>query len=166
MGGSSSSSTRRTYNTTNLSQQGEGNVAGDNNRVTIERADARSLDRLADALAEGVESLSDQGQAQTRDTLDAAEAINADSLDFAGDALGENTVISRQALDAMESVARQAQQAGEEGTQSAMDFVSNYTERAQVGTGGEELRTLKWTAGAVAVALVGMAWASNGGFKA
>lgn len=159
MGGSSSSSTRRTYNTTNLSQQGEGNVAGDNNRVTIERADARSLDRLADALAEGVESLSDQGQAQTRDTLDAATTINADSLDY-----GE--VISTQALGALESVARQAQQASEEGTQSAMDFVSNYTERAQVGTGGEELRTLKWTAGAVAVALVGMAWASNGGFKA
>lgn len=156
MGGSSSSSTRRTYNTTNLSQQGEGNVAGNNNRVTIERADAKTLDRIADALTDSV-----------GDTLDTTEKINADSLDFAGEALGENTVISRQALDAMRAVATQAQQASEEGTQSAMDFVSNYTERAQVGTGGEELRTLQWTALVVGVALVGLAWASSkGGFKA
>lgn len=134
MGGRSTSSTSRTYNTTNISQQGEGaNVAGNNNTTTVYRADAITLDNIAAALAAGVEDLSDSGVKQV-------EA----------------------ALDSNTKVAGQAFQFAEEGNQAAMDFVSNYTERAQIGSDGEQLKTLQYVAAAVAIALVGIAWASRG----
>ncbi|MDI5984897.1 hypothetical protein QLQ85_08845 [Halomonas sp. M4R5S39] len=160
MGSKSRSRTSRTYTTTNVSQQGEGNVYGTNNRVTIQRADAQTLDNIARALERGVEDLSRQGENQTRRTLEAATTINADSLDAVTGTAGD-------AMQRLERLALEVQNGAEKGTQQAMDFVANYTEREQVGTGGQELRTLQFTAAAVAVALVGIAWASSkGGMKA
>ncbi len=145
MGGSSSSSTSRTYNTTNVSQQGEGaNVVGDGNTTTVYRADAITLDNIAAALAAGVEDLTEAGTKQV-------EA-----------ALGANVDVSTEALKRNESVSRAALQFSENSSQQAMDFVSHYTERAQIGSEGEQLRTLQYVAAAVAVALVGIAWASRG----
>ena len=156
MGGSSSSATRRTYNTTNLSQQGGGNVAGDNNRVMIQQADALALEKIAEELGSGVEDITAAGTEQTQAVLDAGEGMTRASLDAV-------TGSTKQAIDAMEAIALDVQQGAESGTQRAMDFAANYTERAQTGTGGAQLRTLQYTAAAVAVGLVGMAWAAKGG---
>ncbi|WP_163557154.1 hypothetical protein [Halomonas sp. NO4] len=155
MGGSSRSSTRRTYNTTNVSQQGEGNVHGNNNRVTIERADALALEHIADVLGAGVQDVTEAGEEQTRRTLDATVSINRDSLDSMENVSG----------DAI-NLAREVAQAGEEGSQRAMDFVANYTERAQTGNAAEATRTVMWVAAVAGVTLVGIAWASKGGIKA
>lgn len=146
MGGSSSrSSTRRTYNTTNVNQQGDGaNVYGTGNRVTVQRADALALDNIAKMLGTSVEKL-----------LGTTETINADSLDAV-------TSTSSEAIQ----LAREVAQAGEEGTQDAMDFVANYTERAQVGNAAEATKTVMWVAAVAGITLVGIAWASKGGMKA
>ncbi len=155
MGGSSSSSTQRTYNTNNVSQQGEGNVYGTGNRVTIQRADAITLDKIAQALADGVEDVTDAGRRQTEATLSATERINRDSLDTVES-------VSGSAID----LARDVAQGAEQGTQQAMDFVSNFTERAQVGNAGEATRTVMWVAAGAGITLVGIAWASKGSMKA
>lgn len=159
MGGSSSSKTQRTYNTTNYSQQGEGNVHGNNNRVTIERADAKTLDNIAKALEAGIEDISQAGTEQTVKTLEAAEQINADSLDFAEG-------VNADALDANTDVLGQALQFTENSSQRAMDFVDNYTEREQVGNDANATRSVVYVAGMAGLALVGVAWASKGGMKA
>lgn len=161
-GGSSSSSSDRTYNTTNVSQQAEGaNIYGYGNTVTVQRADAMTLDRIAAALEAGTKSQAEAGRKMVEggydlagDISDTARDINSDSLDFAGDA-----------LTGMESLAREVAQAGEESTQKAMDFVSNYTERAQVGNSAEATKTVIYVAGFAAIALVGIAWASKGKIK-
>lgn len=112
MGGSSSSSTKRTYQTQNISQQGRANVYGNGNQTTIYRADAITLDNIAAALAAGVEDMSNAGTKQveaaldagsdmTRRTLDVTERINRDALD-------SNTSVTRSAIDSNTSVTRDA----------------------------------------------------------
>jgi hypothetical protein len=214
MGGSSSSSTKRTYQTQNISQQGRANVYGTGNKTTIYRADAITLDNIAAALAAGVEDMSragtdqveaaldvgndmtrrtldvgndmtrrtlDVGNDMTRRTLDVAERINRDALDsntsvtrdaidsntsVTRDAMNSNTSVTRDAMNSLERLSLEIQQGAEKGTQKAMDFVSGFTEREQIGSEGEQLRTLQYVAAAVAVALVGIAWASKGSLKA
>lgn len=152
MGGSSSSSTQRHYETTNIAQQGEANLVGsDGNTVTIQHADALALEHIADVLGEGVSDTLQTGRVVMGEATDLTRDINRESLEFAGDTLEEVT-----------DLARRAQQAGESGTKAAMDFVAGYTERAQIGDAGEGLRSLVWIAGAVAVAVVGLAYAARG----
>ncbi|NIC03973.1 hypothetical protein [Billgrantia bachuensis] len=159
MSNKSSSKTSRSYETNNISQQGEANVIGDRNSTTIYRADAITLDNIAKALAAGVEDLSEAGRRQVEAALSTTEKINRDSLD------GMEGV-SKEALKRNEAVSRAALQFSEKSSMSAMDFVANFTEREQIGSEGEQLRTLQYVAAAVAVALVGIAWASKGSFKA
>jgi hypothetical protein len=181
MGGSSRSSTKRTYQTQNISQQGRANVYGNGNKTTIYRADAITLDNIAAALAAGVEDMSragtdqveaalDAGNDMTRRTLDVAERINRDALDsnesVSREAIDSNTSVARDAMSSLEKLSLEIQQGAEKGTQQAMDFVSGFTEREQIGSEGEQLRTLQYVAAAVAVALVGIAWASKGSIKA
>ena len=166
MGGSSKSSTKRTYQTTNVSQQGEAVAYGQGNTVTVHRADAVTLDNIAAALEAGVENLTDASSEQVRRVLETTGKINADSLDFGRDVLEENASLSENALDKVTSLAKEVQSGAEKGTQQAMDFVSNFTERAQIGNTGEGLRTVMYVAGFAGVALVGMAWASSKGIKA
>lgn len=159
MGGSSSSSTKRTYQTQNISQQGRANVYGNNNQTSIYRADAITLDNIAAALAAGVEDVTNAGTRQVESALDSNTNVTRAALD-------SNTSVTRDAMSSMEKLALEIQQGAEKGTQQAMDFVSNYTEREQIGSEGEQLRTLQYVAAAVAVALVGIAWASKGSIKA
>ncbi|MFB9867919.1 hypothetical protein [Vreelandella sulfidaeris] len=159
MGGSSSSSTKRTYQTQNISQQGHANVYGSGNQTTVYRADAITLDNIAAALAAGVEDVTNAGTKQVEATLDSNTNVTRAALD-------SNTSVTRDAMSSMEKLALEIQQGAEKGTQQAMDFVSNYTEREQIGSEGEQLRTLQYVAAAVAVALVGIAWASKGSIKA
>lgn len=75
MGGKSSSSSSREYNTENISQQGEGNVHGDNNVVTVERADAQTLDNIAKTLGEGVRDLTGAGVTMAGGAFDLAGEV-------------------------------------------------------------------------------------------
>ncbi|MDO0946634.1 hypothetical protein [Chromohalobacter israelensis] len=184
-GGSSSSSSDKTYNTTNVSQQSEGaNVYGRGNQVVVQRADAVTLDNIAKSLEAGTRSQADAGAKMVeggydlasdisdtsrdinRDSLDFAEGVNVDSLDFAEGVNRDSLGLAGDALSGMEKLARQVAQAGEEGSQRAMDFVSNYTEREQVGNSAEATKTVIYVAGFAAIALVGIAWASKGKIKA
>lgn len=196
-GGSSSSSSDKTYNTTNVSQQAQGaTVYGKGNRVLVQRADAVTLDKIAQALESGTREItgnaadmsqgafdladeiarqiSDTSQEINQDALDFAEstntdAINAvenansDSLDMAESVNSDSLGLAGDALASMEQLAREVAQAGENGTQRAMDFVSNYTERAQVGNAGKATKTVIYVAAFAAIALVGIAWASKRG---
>lgn len=162
MGGSSSSKTSRTYNTTNVSQQGEANVYGTGNTTIVQRADAITLDNLAKELGKttraqtGVAADLSQGAFDLAEELgETTRTINKDSLDFAKSINGDSV-----------QLAREVAQAGEESTQKAMDFVSQYTERAQVGNAAEATKTVMWVAGVAGITLVGIAFASKGGFKA
>lgn len=177
MGGSSSSSTKRTYQTQNISQQGRANVYGSDNKTTIYRADAITLDNIAAALAAGVEDMSRAGVDQVEAALDAGNDMTRRTLDAGSDmtrrTLDVTQNINRDSLSSMEKVSRDSidlanrvSQGAEKGTQQAMDFVSGFTERSQIGSEGEQLRTLQYVAAAVAVALVGIAWASKGSLKA
>jgi len=170
MGGSSSSSTKRTYQTQNISQQGRANVYGNNNQTSIYRADAITLDNIAAALAAGVEDMSNAGTKQVEAALDSNTSVTRYALDSNSSvsraALDSNTSVTRDAMSSLEKLALEIQQGAENGTKQAMDFVSNYTEREQIGSEGEQLRTLQYVAAAVAVALVGSAWASKGSLKA
>jgi hypothetical protein len=155
MGGTSSSSTRRTYNTTNLSQQGDGNVAGDNNRITIQRADALALEHIADVLGEGVTTVTDANVSVTGDIAD----VLGEGVTTVTDA---NVSVTGDAIE----LAKEVQQGAENGTQQAMDFVANWTEREQVGNSAEATKTVWIVAGVAGVTLVGIAWASRGGINA
>jgi len=156
MSNSSSSKTSRTYNTTNVSQQGEGaNVNGRGNTTTVYRADAIALDNIAKALTEGVTDLSSAGVKQTEAALDS-------NTDVSKAALSTNESVTREAIDLANRVA----QGAENGTDQALDFVANYSERAQVGNADEATKTVMWVAAVAGVTLVGIAWASKGGFKA
>jgi len=155
-GGSSSSSSDRTYNTTNVSQQAQAaNVYGKGNRVFVQRADAVTLDNIAKTLESGVHDVTSAGEQQVSDTLDTARAINADSLDVVGNVNADSLALASQVV-----------QGAQKGNQEAMDFVSNYTERAQTGNAGEATRTVMWVALVAGVTLVGIAYTSRGGMKA
>lgn len=181
-GGSSSSSSDKTYNTTNVSQQAEGaNVYGKNNRVLVQRADAVTLDNIAKALesgtreitgnaaemSDGAFDLADEISKTSRDinqdSLDFAEGVNVDSLDMAENVNSDSLGFAGDALAGMQQLAREVAQAGENGTQRAMDFVSDYTEREQVGNAGDATKTVIYVAAFASVALVGIAWASKRG---
>ncbi|MCK0745016.1 hypothetical protein [Chromohalobacter nigrandesensis] len=192
-GGSSSSSSDKTYNTTNVSQQAEGaNVYGKGNRVLVQRADAVTLDNIAKALESGTKEITGNAAemsdgafdladeiAQTSrdinrdslefaeginvDSLDMADSVNRDSLDFADGVNSDSLGLAGDALTGMQQLAREVAQAGENGTQRAMDFVSDYTQREQVGNAGDATKTVIYVAAFASVALVGIAWASKRG---
>lgn len=75
---SSKSSTRRTYQTTNQSQQGEANVIGSGNAVNVYRADALTLDNIARMHGDSLSDL-------IRESGSARE----DALMFAGESMVE-----------------------------------------------------------------------------
>ncbi|OLO11399.1 hypothetical protein BTW10_09940 [Chromohalobacter japonicus] len=170
-GGSSSSSSDKTYNTTNVSQQAEGaNVYGKNNRVLVQRADAVTLDNIAKALESGTREITGNAAEMSDGAFDLADEIsktsrdiNQDSLDFAEGVNSDSLGLAGDAMTGMQQLAREVAQAGENGTQRAMDFVSDYTQREQVGNAGDATKTVIYVAAFASVALVGIAWASKRG---
>lgn len=164
MGSNSNSRTQRSYTTTNVSQQAEGaNIYGTDNNVFVQRADAITLDNIAQMLGQTVRDVTGQGVKVATDAFDLTEElnyesqrtareINADSLDFARAINGDSI-----------QLAREVAQGAEEGSKRALDFVANYSERAQVGNAGEATRTVMWVALVAGVTLIGIAWASRGG---
>lgn len=158
MGSESSSSTTRNTTNNNTSQQGEANAYGENNVVNVERADAVALDNIAAALQAGVEDVTEAGVAQTEKNLEEGNKTARESIEaIAG--------VNRDSLENVTDLAMEVAQGAEEGTKQAMSFADNFTEREQIGAQGDALQTLGYVAAAVAVALVGVAWASKGGMK-
>ena len=151
---SSSSKTSRTYNTTNTSQQGEGaNVSGDRNRVTVQRADAMTLDNIAKMHGEGfADLLREQGDGLDS-LIDEVGATREDSLMFTGQVFTE-------ALEQINSRAEGVQELAKQTTANLMQNSQTTADAIQTANTSETAR-LSQSFALGALVLVGfIAWSN------
>ncbi|MBE0507785.1 MAG: hypothetical protein IBX50_13925 [Marinospirillum sp.] len=173
MGGSSRSestnitntSTVHDTNTQNTSLQGEGNIFGEGNTLINNTSDPDVLMSVADSAFSSLNSIGSGAFSAANSlggsALNTAGFLGRDAFDLAGTITRDNnSLLGSLGMALIDSSSRANTNSlllAEEATGNAMDLVSNFTEREQLGSVAGQNKSLMWVAVA-AVLVAGVAF--------